>query len=919
MRKFKRLLAYLLLMSMLIVPFRSLADNTTVVTISDDSRNDAESKKGTSANGVYFKVSPSDELAYSDNWKVRYKGDCVYVNGVPYNQIPFIKITENVYYVGLADADMQASHGTTVRISGTLTDGTNTVRFKSATFEYTVEDDIGIWTLDPRLTTVTISDDRRNTTSSDKGIYFNVSPTDNVAYDLNWNGARYLSDCIYVDDVLYKSIPIYKITEKLYYAAISDIVTPTVGMKVRIEGDLTDGTNSVRFQPAIFAYGADEKWRPYVQTVVTSNYEANKTQLNENYVYFYTSPTIELPSSWQTGYYGKFLTINGTVREDIPIKHIGEGICLLDLYGTEFQNNVTDNMSVSISGILEQEGFDIQFQPICFQYSEEAQMWRLSRPNIEGVVGDATGDGEVTICDLIRMKHEIYYQDDAVRVVNASAIVNGTEQVMESDFNNTREILLSTDGIPYYADDLYIQLGAYEGPSLAGKKIYTNGEATGTIGTSQWTSEEFQRYADAGLNTLITESLFQGIYRMKSVGAYWRRLTNYMKLAENQNLDVIVGVEALNQYLENRQVVLPDQTTVDVTDEFLKDELRELLTGFIRESEDDATLGYPVNRIAGLEDARAITEYNGFKGILMADELTMNCLNRYTKAHELLWEINPSVGTFFSQHAGKDYVEPFGSVAGNFCYDYYPFARDNSLRGEWLTHLENAASAAKGKFKTGITLQSHGQRIWSDDLSEEYLDLGLRDLTSKADIGFQVYTSLAYGMKSINYYTYAPVSRQSQTHYYTSSMVMYDEEGNIYETDLYDAVQAVNKEILQFDHVFMDYDWQGTIAIEKYEHDIFNNLTMYNSDRISSYVATQNALIGCMRDAKKGLDGFWVVNATDPVDNLSNTVSITFNDATRVLVYDPASDVYGQVKLLNDGIYIADLGSGEGQFVIPLS
>ena len=142
---------------------------------------------------------------------------------------------------------------------------------------------------------------------------------------------------------------------------------------------------------------------------------------------------------------------------------------------------------------------------------------------------------------------------------------------------------------------------------------------------------------------------------------------------------------------------------------------------------------------------------------------------------------------------------------------------------------------------------------------------------------------------------------------------------DIIETNTYRAVQAVNKELLQFDHVFLDYDWKGTIGISKENKDgLFGQLEVYSTDKSVSYNSTYDALIGCMFDPDKNLNGYWLVNAVDPQDNQSNQVTVKFTGKTRAIVYNPSKDVYGEIQELSNNTYTAELGSGEGQFVIPL-
>ena len=79
-------------------------------------------------------------------------------------------------------------------------------------------------------------------------------------------------------------------------------------------------------------------------------------------------------------------------------------------------------------------------------------------------------------------------------------------------------------------------------------------------------------------------------------------------------------------------------------------------------------------------------------------------------------------------------------------------------------------------------------------------------------------------------------------------------------------------------------------------------------------VATEETLIGCMKNAR-GNDGFFVVNSTDPGKTLSNSVTVTFKNATSAICYIKGEET--KITLTN-GSYTFDLKSGEGVFVIPV-
>ncbi len=642
-------------------------------------------------------------------------------------------------------------------------------------------------------------------------------------------------------------------------------------------------------------------------------------------------------------------------------------------------NNAT-NTAVNRLGLIitaaqglpeEAEGYSITIHPglvitenKTYRITEEATIrcvggtWQLQtdRPASKGVVGDANGNGAFNAADLVSALKE--FNDTADYLCTTDALFAGKTKVTEYDTIHIRELLLegpvvdASTYVPLYLDDEDIELAAYKGPRAEDRdfRYDDNGNMlSGYTKTNFLTDTEFARYAAAGLNTLIAESdapfASENGDLMASGGGHWTNIVSYMELAANHGLDVYLTSEAVNAYLRGNQATQLTGNKVTVTDAFMQADLTQLLTGVGSATHGGITSQYnPTGKLEGMLD------YDNFKGIMLADEIRYDSLSYYTTVNQFLRSIAPdievitafessdkSVGADYKTFA-SDYAN--ASLSNTFIYDYYPFqgqatkkinistmkreynfdAVTPTTNADWVTKLEELAGyALSGGFETGIALTSMGMNNHSTGIK-------YGAPTAKKDIGFQVYTSLAYGMKNIKYFTYWEHEAQAANNdklgqgkvgeIYTNSMVTVDASGNVVETDIYRAVQAVNKEILQFDHVFLDYDWRSTIKAGT--GDQLTGLTQGSSDRIATYSATNAAIIGCMKDTDKDLDGFWLVNATEPEENKSSNVTVKFNDATRAMVYNPATKTYGDVIDLTEGTYTANLGSGEGQFVIPL-
>lgn len=241
--------------------------------------------------------------------------------------------------------------------------------------------------------------------------------------------------------------------------------------------------------------------------------------------------------------------------------------------------------------------------------------------------------------------------------------------------------------------------------------------------------------------------------------------------------------------------------------------------------------------------------------------------------------------------------------------DFYPLmhrAGKNYLASSWFRNLEVIANKAK-EINADTHFFIQGTAYGSSNRSP-----------SEEDLRFQFYVNMAYGIRNFSYYTYQTWSPDSGV-FMEGQTALVDLNGN--KTERWTYAQTVNKEILNFDHIYLSYNWQDTMAILGTENEDeynlnFDNLKDNNTSLpgINSCSATQDTLIGYFLDDESN-KGYIVTNATDPSDDLFDTVTINFKDATHALVYKRGQRVIEELK--NNQLTI-NLQAGQGVFVIPV-
>lgn len=574
---------------------------------------------------------------------------------------------------------------------------------------------------------------------------------------------------------------------------------------------------------------------------------------------------------------------------------------------------------------------------------------------------DANEDGRIDINDLKKIyefiiegyienagkSNAVYKQGDIPIYIDESSEINlaGYQGPRSSGYNN----------YTYDPDTTYV----YK-KNIVGNKTPSGALNTEVVSTSFINAYEMKQYREAGFTSLITESdcswTKHDIFGLG--GGMYANMKYYMLLAMDEGLDVFVTSTAVNAFLndmDNKESGFTnkaDGTNIEITKDLIIEDLTALVE-FMNGSNAVTRWGigdeylnenYPAEYA---ERMKKDIKFENFAGIQLSDEVDYtSCKDKYNYVASEMLKIKPDC-RFVSSNltngnrtsdSSKDksleeVVTGFAAITKQFTYDKYPFIQntkeeslgigkgrgckrgENTIMSDWFKYLSDTAKAAKDiDADYGITLQSYGM----DNMATGQV---WRNPNTAEEMSWQVYTALAYGVKEINYFTYWEHNNQDiDGECMTGSMVRYPDSGEdstkSVKTELYTLVQNINSEIKKFDHVFTNFDWQASKVLG--DNGIFSYIADDNeiSDNATFENSQGTALISCMKDSKKNVEGFWIVNAANPSNATNINVKAAFNNATHVVAY-----IKGDRKIikLENGIYNSDIAAGEACFVIPVS
>lgn len=256
----------------------------------------------------------------------------------------------------------------------------------------------------------------------------------------------------------------------------------------------------------------------------------------------------------------------------------------------------------------------------------------------------------------------------------------------------------------------------------------------------------------------------------------------------------------------------------------------------------------------------------------------------------------------------KEYVREFMDTVkpGILSIDYYPIrqtAGQTYIWNNYFSCLDFAAHTAKEynvPLKWIILTAGHGGAD------------GYKSNLTVEDLRWQMAVVMTYGVKNLTHYNYYPI----ESHY----NAMITEKGR--RTQLFDYVAEANKEVLAWDHVFLNFNWQGTAAVTG-SHGANNVMFDLIEDAmpvrlmngIKSIESSEDVLFGYFKDGK-GNNGYMLTNAANPDDPYFPQVTVQFDKSYKGLrIYEKGLP---RTVALDKGKATISLDAGEGKFLIPL-
>lgn len=249
--------------------------------------------------------------------------------------------------------------------------------------------------------------------------------------------------------------------------------------------------------------------------------------------------------------------------------------------------------------------------------------------------------------------------------------------------------------------------------------------------------------------------------------------------------------------------------------------------------------------------------------------------------------------------------------------DHYPLCYSKGANGsmvyyldpEWLITCETIAECAKSfdVFPHYYLLSTGHYNVYRD--------------ATEARLRYQANIYMAYGAQGLSHFTTHGNKDldPNSTRFNTDSMISAD---GCSTRPTYEYAKTVNNEILSWDHVFMQYDWQGVKYVlgEGNENNALFAKTQFGMNAVPAVemlVSSGDMIAGYFTD-KDNRPAYMLANFADPDQTSSEaiTVNMVIEDANNAIIYRRGVP---EVVELSEGALSLELGVAEAAFVIPVN
>lgn len=314
----------------------------------------------------------------------------------------------------------------------------------------------------------------------------------------------------------------------------------------------------------------------------------------------------------------------------------------------------------------------------------------------------------------------------------------------------------------------------------------------------------------------------------------------------------------------------------------------------------------------------AYMEHPAFAGYCVWDEPASTAFEGLSEK-KVLWDSVMGDKTFFINvfpgWAGSALGGSFQSYISNYietvkpellCFDHYPLMENSSgntvVRDTFFSDMDICSHYAK---EAGIP-------FWFTLLAAGHMSYVTPNLE---EFRWQMAVGQAYGATGLLHYVYgthdgdytAPIDWDTQM-----------------TTEVYESMKAANAEIAAWDHIYMNFNWQGTANIGGNNNAVPSTgfqLCQFAVDPtqntgITAIESSEDVLCGIFTDGD-GKEGFMLTNATNPASQKDATVKLTLDEKYKgILLINGGEQT---TMLLEKNTATIEIVSSAGVFIIPLT